>query len=150
MKIISKLFMIVALMFALTGCHDDETFDDILANGALVNADGAVSIALGANVSFEVDIQQNNTGDVASVEMFKQLISSKGTSGVIDYTSVNTFPTQIDQSIGETLRNFTVAGAAFSEADLAAGDQIEVTYKITMSDGRVLTSLATTDINFTD
>ncbi len=140
-----------ALMIAiLSGCYETETFP--LNNGALVESPSALSFGKDSTgaLTFEVEVLQNNEGDVSSVTIFKTLTTGAGSSQEAAVGSFQTFPIAFSASIAEMLQGVTVGGNAIGAGDLVAGDFVSLRYEITMSDGQVLKPLPTTTVTFTD
>lgn len=145
-------YVIVLLMISvmsLTSCLEDEDLLDTLAVGALVNAPGTVVFTIGTSTSveYELDIQQNNPGDVASVTIFKQIVVGDTNSNEVQMGNFITFPTTINLDVTALLSDLQIGGSNVVIADIDGDDSMNFRYEINMSDGRVLNPLNSTIIN---
>ncbi len=144
--------LIVFCMTSLTACLEDEDLLDGLQNGALVNAPGSVEFVLGTStaVTYELDIQQNNPGDVASVTVFKQITVDGTASNEVQVGSFTTFPTNINLDVAALLSGLQVVGNNVDISALDGDDSMLFRYEIVMSDGRTLNPLTSTTVDIED
>jgi len=145
-------YTIALLMFcviSLTSCLEDEDLLDGLQNGALVNAPGTVEFVLGTStsVSYELDVQQNNPGDVTSVSVFKQITVDDNVSNEVQVGTFNTFPSNVDLDVTALLSGLEISGNSIDMDALDGDDSMVFRYEITMNDGRILNPLNSTVLN---
>lgn len=114
--------------------------------GENVNPPRSASFIFGqtSELSFSLDVTDNGNS-ISNITMFKTLTTPAGTSPVaeVDVTS-GTY----SQTLAELFADVPVDGNVLTEDDLNPGDYWEMTYEITLSDGTVLESPATTVVGF--
>lgn len=145
-----SVWICLSLALVLTSCYEEATLIDDLQNGALVEVPSDISFALDSagTVSFEVEALENNEGDLASVDVRRQLFLGGEESDVSDLVSLSSFPAMMDESVTDLVSGIQVGGSDVTTDDLTPGTVLELTYQINMSDGRSLRTTRTTAIVF--
>lgn len=146
-QFLSMFLMIAAMSF--TSCLEDEDLLDGLKTGALVNAPASVEFVIGTStsVAYELDIQQNDPGDVASVAVFKSITVGDMSSNEVQLGTFSTFPANIDLDETALLSGLQIDGSDVTIGQLTGDDAMQLRYEINMSDGRVLNPLNSTTID---
>lgn len=143
----SLLMLVIIASFAFA-CNDkDENLKGFtVTEGAMINQDKSKGTFDASGVSFSFGVSTNDGFPVASVSLYKKLVTGAGTSDEVKVGDFTSLPATASFTSTQLLADVPVAGNVLSEANLASGDKWVFRYEINMTDGRTLSDGSTYEL----
>jgi hypothetical protein len=144
-----NIYRLLILSVVLTGCLDDNEFaTSNISSAATIDVPGDAAYILGTTEVVELVIDATEFSDPSLIESVT-VTKSFSINGTVSDESISagvisTFPTTLSFAITDL-----IAGTSRVESELAAGDVWSFTYKVALTDGRILSPQSITNVAFT-
>lgn len=145
-KILFLSILLVSVCFS--GCLEDNEFATVnVSSAATIDVPSSQPFIFGATESIELEIDLTEFSDpglVTSVSVLKHFTGTGATVADLDAGSITTFPSTLTLTLEDLLSGIGLG----SSADLGPGDEWTFTYKVNLTDGRVLKPARSTSVAF--